>query len=249
MVCSPFKGAGGEPAPPSYIVSTLYTYGRIVYVPDGPLKGFYRGEPLGQVDRFGRCHQFTIYTQNGLSMGGVTGVELRANVDAAPPMLGTLRRCELLDRIDAAIERNLVTSTAPRVIQAPKEQRKELENVLSALDDGCAVLVPESIHQALETSDISTPYLSDALNDLRSQVWSDLLKEVGVFAAANYKRERVQTSEVNASAGEAIDTVYTIIDHVNEDAEYYGVPLRLYFNGYAAKFDDGPELEEVPADV
>lgn len=245
LVCSTIKAETEERVPPSYLVKTLYTYGRVVYVPYEPLKGFYRGVPLGIPDRYGRYHNFTVYTENGLSLGEVRGVELRANVDAAPPYLQTGRRCALLDRIDAAIERNVNTSTAPRVIPGNKEMRKELELVLTSLDDGCAVIVPENIHAALEAADISTPFLADALNDLRSQVWSDLLKDVGVFAAANYKRERVQTSEVNASAGEAIDNVYTLIDQANADAEFYNVPVRFSFNGYAAKYD----AEEVPQNV
>lgn len=247
LVCSTIKAETEEHVPPSYLVKTLYTYGRLVYVPYEPLKGFYRGAPLGVPDRYGRYHNFTVYTENGLSLGEVQGVELRANVDAAPPYLQAVRRCALLDRIDAAIERNVNTSTTPRVIPGNKEMKKELEIVLASIDDGCAVIVPDSIHAALEAADISTPFLADALNDLRSQVWSDLLKDVGVFAAANYKRERVQTSEVNASAGEAIDSVYMLIDQANADAEFYGVPVHFSFNGYAARFDDDGEevLENV----
>lgn len=237
-----------DPTPPAFIQRLLFLHGRVVYIPDdtqGIPSGYYRGAPEGIPDRFGRYTSFTLFTENGLSLGVHKGYELRANVNAIPPLLRIWPRCELMGKIDRSIKRNLSASVAPWIIGAAKEQKQELEDAIQAVNDGQPAIVSTDVYNALAASDISQAYICDRLHDLRAAVWAEMLKDVGIVAASNYKRERVQTAEVNASAGESIDSVYIMIDQVNADAEYYGAPLRLKYNGFAAAFDQTEEGEEV----
>lgn len=236
-----------DTTPPAFIQRLLFLHGRAVYIPDGQSipSGYYRGVPEGLPDRFGRYTSFTLYTENGLSLGVHKGYELRANVNAIPPLLRIWPRCELMGKIDRAIKRNLSASVAPWIIGAAKEQKQELEDAIQAVNDGQPAIVSTDVYNALAASDISQQYICDRLHDLRAAVWAEMLKDVGIVAASNYKRERVQTAEVNASAGESIDSIYIMIDQVNADAEYYGAPLRLKYNGFAAAFDQTEEGEEV----
>jgi hypothetical protein len=232
--------------PPAFIQRLLFLHGRVVYIPDntqGIPGGYYRGVPEGLPDRFGRYRSFTLFTENGLSLGVHKGYEIRANVNAIPPLLRIWPRCELMSKIDKAIKRNLSASVAPWIIGATKEQKQEIEAALQAVEDGLPAIVGVEVYNALATQDISQQYICDRLHDLRAAVWAEMLKDVGIVAASNYKRERVQTAEVNASAGESIDSIYIMIDQVNADAEYYGAPLRLKYNGFAAAFDQTEEGE------
>lgn len=240
-----------DPTPPAFIQRLLFLHGRVVYIPDdnqGIPGGYYRGVPEGLPDRYGRYTSFTLYTENGLSLGVHKGYELRANVNAIPPLLRIWPRCELVGKIDRAIKRNLSASVAPWIIGATKEQKQEIETALQAVEDGLPAIVDIAVYNALATQDISQQYICDRLHDLRAAVWAEMLKDVGIVAASNYKRERVQTAEVNASAGESIDSIYIMIDQVNADAEYYGAPLRLKYNGFAAAFDQTEEGEEINGD-
>ena len=72
--------------------------------------------------------------------------------------------------------------------------------------------------------------VSDILSDMR-KIDAMLDAEVGIPNANTDKKERVQSAEVNANLGQASDYIYLLIDTFNKQADTYGLPFEMKFNG------------------
>ena len=77
-----------------------------------------------------------------------------------------------------------------------------------------------------------TPFLADKFNEMKKEYRNEFLSRLGIMTANTMKRERVQTAEVNAGMGEAVDLIYTVIDFWNKQAESYGLEkYKMTYNG------------------
>ena len=85
----------------------------------------------------------------------------------------------------------------------------------------------------------STPYIADRLKDLAGRIDTDQLTRLGVLSSNDFKRERTQGAEVDASAARVIDWAYITIDQFNADAESAGLEERAYFTGAAEELYTG----------
>ena len=66
--------------------------------------------------------------------------------------------------------------------------------------------------------------------EARKVVLNETLSTIGISVANTEKRERVQSVEVLASQGYAMDCLSTLVDTFNYDAEQGGIPDRLDAN-------------------
>lgn len=89
---------------------------------------------------------------------------------------------------------------------------------------------------------LANDFFADRIAMLRDQYKQELLAKIGTLSANKYKRERVQSSEVNAGVGEVIDNIYMLIDQFNHDAAANGLPFTMEIN--AAVADLYTESEE-----
>lgn len=77
----------------------------------------------------------------------------------------------------------------------------------------------------------NVPYIADKLNQLYEEDKNKVKQRLGILTANSDKKERVQVGEITASVGEAVDSIYTIIDTFNNDAKRFGIPARMSLNG------------------
>ena len=86
--------------------------------------------------------------------------------------------------------------------------------------------------QGLKNSATSTgaQYLIDKLLDARQRVIVETLTRMGISSANTDKREQVQAAEVVAAQGVALDSLYTLVQTFNYDAEIGGIPIRAKAN-------------------
>ena len=82
----------------------------------------------------------------------------------------------------------------------------------------------------LKVQSTGAQYLVDKLLEARKEIINETLQALGISVANTDKRERVQTSEVEASQGYGKDCIQALIDTFNYDAEQGGLPIRLEGN-------------------
>lgn len=244
--------------PKNFIVKTLIDRGRVGFLdrPD-PSRGFYRMDIAGLPDRYDLYRHFYFYTyETGFYVTWYDGArEIKANATACPPRFAFERAAVLLDMADRSIAANIRAQIYGRVLTATSEkQRAAVIALLDSVESGKPLVVTADLAEVLRSSlDISVPVTFDKVLAARAAIWSAIVKRVGSVASEQYKRERVQTAEVDAAIGETIDSVYILINSFNEATEREGIRgadgeiIRMRYTGYAARFDDGePEPEPEP---
>lgn len=123
---------------------------------------------------------------------------------------------------------------------AMREKMLGLPVVYARKDDA------DALGQSLTEFTTAGDFYADKIAALRDQYKQDLLAGVGTLAANKYKRERVQSSEVNAGVGEVLDNIYLTIDQYNRDCENAGLPYRMRVNSMVADlYTEGEEAADV----
>ena len=98
----------------------------------------------------------------------------------------------------------------------------------------------------LRTYQTGAEYLVDKLQEARKIVLNETLSTIGISVANTDKKERVQSVEVLASQGYAMDCLSTLVDTFNYDAEQGGIPDRLSAN---TSLSETVELSEQQKEV
>ena len=228
-------------ADPVFIIKALLTKGEC-----GKYKNeFYKLIPSAPLDRYGRPAFYDLVTGNGLTpyhhIPRAEIAVLRANAVRFPYISVFKRVAEQMASIDASIKTNVYNSLTAWLLAV--EDEKTAETIRRAYSDiligmPAVIVNKRTIGDTFaDAKNVSVPFIADRLQTLKMAIWEDALKRCGVVASNGFKRERVQTAEVNAGAGESIDYIYTMIDTFNKDAERAGIPERMRFNGVAQEYD------------
>lgn len=248
--------------PKNFIVKTLINYGKIGFLdrPD-PSRGFYRMDIAGLPNRYELYNRFFFYTyDSGFYVSRADGGrEIKANATACPPRFAFDRAAVLLDMADRSIAANIRAQIYGRVLTATSEKQKAaILALLDSVESGKPLVVAADLAEVLRSSlDLSVPVTFDKVLAARAAIWSNIVKRVGSVASEQYKRERVQSAEVDAAIGETIDSVYIMINSFNEATKREDVRgldgqiVTMRYTGYAARFDEDvdpePEPEPEPA--
>lgn len=116
--------------------------------------------------------------------------------------------------------------------------------IQDTLDGDSAVVVKKNISAALSGMRNETPYVADKIHQEYREILNEVLTRVGIMTANTSKRERVQSAEVNATLGQSIDSIYTIIDFWNKQIDSYGLPYQMSLNGSIEElYEDGEETD------
>lgn len=114
------------------------------------------------------------------------------------------------------------------------------------------VILEKNLASVLSSMKNETPFIADKIQEQKKIIRNEFLTRIGILTANSSKRERVQTAEIEAGVGEAIDLIYTVIDYWNKQIKQYGLnKYKMTFNGtsevyYApAEEDEDNENREV----
>lgn len=263
FACSQIKARriDGKPdaVPAGWIEKNLIEHGKIGWVTsDTEAEGFYRVHRLGRLDRYGIPEMAVLTTEATASpqfeaavVGAASGGDnnplkaaiIRANAIARPPILTIRRYARAIAACDVAIPANIIASMRSQIVGVDQTQSDSMEEILFRAAQGLPVIITADMLQQIRTADISVPFKGGDYQNLRSTLWAEAIKQFGGITPAQYKAERTQSAEVSANIANSIDSVYMMIDQANEDAERYGVPYRLEYVGYGAKYDAGEPAE------
>lgn len=232
-----------ENIPPEYITLGMLFDGAMCVRKDDT-QVWYRVKPAGTINRYGYANYYNLGYANNVFVEQNVPYEdihlIKANAECFPWFIKFVQSAERIERLETSAKINVEVSRNTAIIPVPDEKDVvSIENVFRSTKDGAvAVAVSDRVAEMLQNQITNpTAFVADKIMTLARAEWEDIIKRCGVLTSNNFKRERVQTAEVNAGAGECIDYIYILVDTFNRDCERAGLPTRAHFNGYASIYD------------
>lgn len=216
--------------PKRYLLKILRTKGGIAY--DKETKLFLPFVRKG-IDVYGQPTEYTLIGFNGYNITRKPEevVILRANDILFPIQEYLEQQAEKLVEYDMAIEQNLNAIKTMTIAEVSDEaQLLSLANEYQAKRLGATVVFKNKNTMAgaeLKVSSTGAEYLVDKLRQDRKECLNETLSKIGINVANVDKKERVQGAEIRASQGYALDSLNTLIDTFNKDAEIGKLEIRL----------------------
>lgn len=164
---------------------------------------------------------------------------LRANISFADIIRKTT---DFMSVCDSVIWQNIEAVRTPFicVVDNP-DMRLSVLQAIQERQQGEPVIVAAqgTLREALQGVQTYTEYVADRIEELRDKRLDRLLNKLGTMTANIYKRERVQSSEVNATVGQCEDYAYMLIDNFNKQCKTYGLPFKMSLNTALEELYDG----------
>lgn len=140
---------------------------------------------------------------------------------------------DFMQNCDIAMRQNLEACKTPYIVVCrDDEMRLSVLTAIKQKEEGqAAIVVTPELGEGLKAVDVTADFLVDKFREARDAERDTLLNKLGILTSNVNKRERVQSAEVNATLGQATDYIYLLIDTFNKQAETYGLPFEMQFNG------------------
>ena len=224
---------------------------------DGAMRGWWLVNGFTELNRYGQPKAAFCRTQATASGEIVRRISyepgkgmhiIRANTLAIPPRLFMASFARLIEQAERLLWTNMRASTRSQLIGAPKDQVETVRGILEDANNGDASVIETTIAQSLSSLDLSVPFMGNDIHQLLTSLYSDAYRRFGGVTPPQYKAERQQSAEIAAQIASTIDNVYIMIDTFNDGCERYGVPRKMVYRGYGARWDtDAPaEAEKTP---
>ena len=219
--------------PKRYLLRTLRQRGRIAYDKE---TGLYLPCVDMGIDVYGLPTAYQLIGYDGFTVQRKPDevVILRANDSSLPIDVYLTQQIEKIVDFDMAIEQNL-DAIKTMTIAEVKDQASllSLANEYESRRLGATVVFKQKVSTPdteLKIQSTGATYLIDKLLEARKEVINETLSSIGISVANTDKKERVQTMEVIASQGYALDSLNTLVETFNYDAEQGGLTIRLRGN-------------------
>ena len=219
--------------PKRYLLRTLLTKGAIAY--DKTTKLFLPFVESG-IDVYGLPQNYNLIGFNGFTKWCTPDevVILRANDYKVPLYDYFVQQVEKLVDFDMAIEQNLEAIKTMTIAEVQDQATLlSIANEIELRRIGATVVYQNksaNIGNEIKVQSTGAEYLVDKLLEARKEILNETLSHIGLSVANVDKKERVQTAEINASNGYAIDSISTMVDTFNHDSEVGGLSIRLEAN-------------------
>ena len=219
--------------PKRYLLRTLLNKGGIAY---DKQTGLYLPFVYSGIDAYGEPTAYKLIGMNGLTLWRKVDevVILRANDVMFPTMNYIDVQIDKLVEFDMTILQNLDAVKTMTIMEVKdRDTLLTLGNVAETRQIGATLAVVNSsanLGETLNASSTGAQYLVDKLLQDREKVLNETYQHLGISTSNTDKAERVQSIEVTASQGKAIEHISTLIDTFNHDAEIGGLSIRLKAN-------------------
>ena len=235
--------------PKRYLLRVLLEHGGIAYDKE---TGLYLRYVRGGIDVYGLPEWYNLIGYNGFTVWRKADevVILRAN-DLKYPLQEYLdQQIEKIVDFDMAIEQNLEAIKTMTVAEVQDQNTMlSMANEMDSRRIGATVVFQNKsamVGNEVKVQSTGAQYLVDKLLEARKEILNETLQAIGISVANTDKRERVQTSEVEASQGYGKDCIQALIDTFNYDAEQGGLAIRLKGNtSLIEAFDNAKEENNV----
>ena len=204
------------------------------------------------IDIYGLPQRYNLIGMNGYTKmcSPEEVVILRANDKMIPIQLYLEQQSAKLTEIDMAIEQNLEAIKTMSLVEVPdKATMLSFSNLESARQIGASVVFVNksaNIKGNINVASTGAEYLVDKLQEARREILNETFQTLGIGTMNTYKKERVQSAEVEASNFYTIDSINTLIDTFNYDADYGELDIHLKPNTIVSTvLEEDPEEEQV----
>lgn len=237
--------------PKRYLLKTLMNKGAIAF--DKELRLFLPFVQAG-IDIYGLPTKYNLIGMNGFTKMCTPDevVILRANDNMIPLALYLEQQSYKLTDIDMAIEQNLDAIKTMSVIEVPdKATMLSFSNLENSRQVGASVVFVNksaNISGNVKVASTGAEYLVDKLQEARREILNETFQTLGIGTMNTYKKERVQSAEVEASNFYTIDSINTLIDTFNYDADYGELDIHLKPNTIVSSVLD-KDVEETTEDI
>lgn len=237
--------------PKRYLLRVLLDKGGIAYDKE---TGLFLPFVYGGIDIYGLPKYYNLIGFDGFTVmrGADEVVILRANDLNYAPQRYIEQQCEKLVNFDMSIEQNLEAVKTMTVVEvADHKTLLSMGNLAEARQIGASlVFVNKSANTGNQVTVQSTgaQYLVDKLMQDRGKVLNETLMHIGISTSNTQKAERVQSIEVTASQGQALEHIKTLVDTFNHDAEVGGLAIRLEYNTALVEEHDA-EMQQITSET
>lgn len=222
-----------DSVPKRYLLKILREKGGIAY--DKETKLYLPYVEKG-IDAYGLPQDYTLVGANGYVLNRKPSevVILRSN-DLKYAILNYFeQQVEKIVDIDCSIEQNLDACKTMTIAELDNDSALlSLANEVESRRVGATIIFKNKNAMQgteLKVSNTGATYLVDKLLDARKEILNETLSTIGISVANTDKKERVQSIEVLASQGYALDCINTLVETFNYDAEQGGLSIRLKAN-------------------
>lgn len=240
----------------------LLTNGYCVFFKDDVLIGSHdapegymvsRATLYGALDDYGYPKDRTAYTVNGSNFKlDETNSVIIFNNYLRVPMLTTLRMyAQRLAHIERTIDVNVNNQKTTKIIRCDEREKLTFKNLMMQVE-GNEYLVWANKNVdigAIETLDITSPYVSNELNILKHQIWNEALTYLGVENVNTEKKERLVSSEVMTNMGDVEAQRFTRLNArqqaCEEINEIFGLDVDCQFRSGVYIKADGYGAQQI----
>lgn len=214
-------------------------------------------------DKLGNPTTLRFYFLNGIGYTREASYEPKASgayILYALPAKNALapiikRTTEFMTSCDDGIAQNVDAIKTPYIVSVKDEAtRLSIETAVQEKQTGQAVIIVNAdLSEGLKATNVAVDYVADKLLEIRDKERDHLLNKLGTMSANINKKERVQVGEVNATTGQVIDYIYTLVDTFNKQCDSYELDFKmelnnsleeLYMNEDQKEGDNNVELED-----
>lgn len=140
-----------------------------------------------------------------------------------------------LYEVDRAIDVNVKGQKTPKVILCDENERLTMLNLFMKYDGNQPFIFGSKNLdlKSIQTLDTSSPYLSDKLYQLKTQIWNEALTYLGISNVNFNKKERLVSDEVLRNSGSTVSSRYTRLNMREQAAEeinrMFGTDIRVKY--------------------
>ena len=153
-----------------------------------------------------------------------------------------------LYEVDRAIDVNVKGQKTPKVILCDENERLTMLNLFMKYDGNQPFIfgTKNLDLKSIQTLDTSSPYLSDKLYQLKTQIWNEALTYLGISNVNFNKKERLVSDEVLRNSGSTVSSRYTRLNMREKAADeinrMFGTDIRVRYREDVQLVDDGNEV-------
>ena len=153
-----------------------------------------------------------------------------------------------LYEVDRAIDVNIKGQKTPKVILCDENERLTMLNLFMKYDGNQPFIFGSKNLdlQSIQTLDTSSPYLSDKLYQLKTQIWNEALTYLGISNVNFNKKERLVSDEVLRNSGSTVSSRYTRLNMREQAADeinrMFGTDIRVKYREDVQLVDAGDEI-------
>lgn len=153
-----------------------------------------------------------------------------------------------LYEVDRAIDVNIKGQKTPKVILCDENERLTMLNLFMKYDGNQPFIFGSKNLdlKSIQTLDTSSPYLSDKLYQLKTQIWNEALTYLGISNVNFNKKERLVSDEILRNSGSTVSSRYTRLNMREQAADeinrMFGTDIRVRYREDVQLVDASDEI-------